>query len=509
MPRCQICGADHEGVKEVKVVVRSFFNTDLSQIEPGSDIIPFSELDKSRSDVRSFFICRECARWVHGLLTEDENFPYKGIPDAYVTKFFYDTYLSRFFALHRDVETEECTSRGFCLVDYATSNNDLEYNGIHNYNSNSYIQDVRNYSDIKRSSYNSSFYDVALNVVYNSCNYNVTTYVSSGVCNECGDTVPLIDLIYNDHISEYVCYDCNEEINERNEEDQYDGDYEDECENNTIGPINDYGYKPIPIFYKVDKSGEYDIATVLHKIFSEPYFGVELEVDTPSGNRKYSDAINEDAQHLMDTIDNFNDMYYIKHDGSLNAGMEIVSHPMTLKYHLEKAPWSQILKECVSMGYRSNDVSTCGLHIHISKNSLGSTYEEVSDVMYKMILFTEILWEDFKKFSRRRDMSYCSKYDSYTYKDTFKTFKDKVANKAFRNAAVNITSRHTVELRLIKGTLNEVTFRAALQFAFLLRILSMGLTDKAITNSTFQIFKDSAEIFEFTDFLKYCEIRGL
>ena len=48
---------------------------------------------------------------------------------------------------------------------------------------------------------------------------------------------------------------------------------------------------------------------------------------------------------------------YIKSDGSLEDGFEIVSHPMTLEYHTEEMNWKEVLREAVSMGYRSHQTS--------------------------------------------------------------------------------------------------------------------------------------------------------
>ncbi len=55
-------------------------------------------------------------------------------------------------------------------------------------------------------------------------------------------------------------------------------------------------------------------------------FGVELEID---GVSKDSD----NADDLLEITNVSEEHIYIKSDGSLDDGMEIVSHPMTLDYH--------------------------------------------------------------------------------------------------------------------------------------------------------------------------------
>ena len=42
---------------------------------------------------------------------------------------------------------------------------------------------------------------------------------------------------------------------------------------------------------------------------------------------------------------------YCKHDGSLEEGFEIVTHPMSLDYHLTKMPWLRYAARPISLGY--------------------------------------------------------------------------------------------------------------------------------------------------------------
>lgn len=66
--------------------------------------------------------------------------------------------------------------------------------------------------------------------------------------------------------------------------------------------------------------------------------GVELEID---GAGKYS----ENADLILaegNTLDE--ERIYIKSDGSLNDGMEIVTHLMSLEYHKNEMSWQDICK---------------------------------------------------------------------------------------------------------------------------------------------------------------------
>ena len=61
------------------------------------------------------------------------------------------------------------------------------------------------------------------------------------------------------------------------------------------------------------------------------HFGVELEIDDGG-------TVNSNAQKLLDIANKDAENLYIKTDGSLNEGLELVTHPMTLEYHLNEMP---------------------------------------------------------------------------------------------------------------------------------------------------------------------------
>ena len=48
--------------------------------------------------------------------------------------------------------------------------------------------------------------------------------------------------------------------------------------------------------------------------------------------------MNSNAQKLLDIANKNAENLYIKTDGSLNEGLELVTHPMTLEYHLNEMP---------------------------------------------------------------------------------------------------------------------------------------------------------------------------
>ena len=119
-------------------------------------------------------------------------------------------------------------------------------------------------------------------------------------CENCGRAVHVDDAYYLDDQDYAYCQRCYDEI--------------------ALNKfIHDYSYKPDPIFY-----GN-----------AERYLGVELEIDGAGQDES-------NAEKLLDIANNSEKRIYIKHDGSLDSGMEIVSHPMTLDYHLNKMRCGQI-----------------------------------------------------------------------------------------------------------------------------------------------------------------------
>ncbi|WP_312642501.1 hypothetical protein [Hydrogenoanaerobacterium sp.] len=106
-------------------------------------------------------------------------------------------------------------------------------------------------------------------------------------------------------------------------------------ENHRSDAIQEYSYKPEPIFY-----GDGSCC-----------FGVELEID--NGGKD-----DQKAQALLDIGNRQGSYIYIKSDGSLDDGMEIVTHPMALDFHQNKMPWQQILAHALELGYSSHKAIT-------------------------------------------------------------------------------------------------------------------------------------------------------
>ena len=191
------------------------------------------------------------------------------------------------------------------------------------------------------------------------------------------DTHTLCDHCFDEY---YVrCDDCGRIIHR--DRAYWDGDdnaYCASCWGEHCEVIHEYSYTPDLVFHGKGLR----------------HFGVELEIDDGG-------TVNSNAQKLLDIANKDAENLYIKTDGSLDEGLELVTHPMTLEYHLNEMPWAEVLRKAQSMGYLSHAAGTCGLHVHISRLAFGCTYEQQEAAIARLLYFVEKFWAELLRFSRR------------------------------------------------------------------------------------------------------------
>lgn len=118
--------------------------------------------------------------------------------------------------------------------------------------------------------------------------------------------------------------------------------------------IQDYYYKPASNFFRNGPR----------------FFGVELEIDEAGESDR-------SAWELLSIANSKGEKkLYCKHDGSLSDGFELVTHSMSLSYHMEQMPWERLLRRAVELGYTSHQAGSCGLHVHVSRAAFSSTEAE-------------------------------------------------------------------------------------------------------------------------------------
>lgn len=296
-------------------------------------------------------------------------------------------------------------------------------------------------------------------------------------CERCGHLVQEDDYISDGYTTicrtcerrydYHACYECGN-INTEDEMRCHNGDwYCLDCvpdeDSSSSKYVKNYGYKPYPNFLSEQK-----VPSERNALF----MGVELEID--KGERPCACA-----EELAE-IETYDDEFYMKHDGSLeDVGIEIVSHPATLSYHLNRFQWKKVFSTAKKFGYKSHDAGTCGLHVHVSRAYLaadenGVTSEDREELnTAKIILFVEKHWDEMVRFSRR-DRYQLDRWakcpdSAITPEDEIGNIKDKLYNLTDdRYQAVNLCNSSTIEFRLFRGTLNLNTFKATLEFVQLL-----------------------------------------
>ncbi|MCI7658812.1 amidoligase family protein [Flintibacter sp.] len=283
-------------------------------------------------------------------------------------------------------------------------------------------------------------------------------------CERCGRIIHVDDAYYeDDDEDDPLCYDCHAHAR-RNK------------------MIEDYYYKPEPLF-----RGE-----------GPRYFGVELEIDGAGED-------DTSAGQIMG-IANGNGLenLYCKHDGSLDDGFEMVTHPMTLEYHMKEMPWAEILQEAIRLGYTSHQANTCGLHVHVNRDAFGESEAEQDSVIARILYFFEKNWEELLKFSRRTPRQLERWATRYGYKDQPKELLDH-AKKGYhggRYTSVNLTNTDTIEFRIFRGTLKYNTLIATLQLLDRICDVALCLTDDQIKAMSWTTFVSGCTQPELVQYLK-------
>ena len=287
-------------------------------------------------------------------------------------------------------------------------------------------------------------------------------YVS---CGTCGRVIPYDEVYYPDDDEDTpLCYTC----------------YTQDQRKERI--IHDYYYKPEPLFHG-----------------SGPrFFGVELEIDEGG-------ELTSNAEEILDAGNAGGcENIYIKHDGSLSEGLEIVTHPASLDYHMDKLPWPDILETARRLDYRSHQCGSCGLHCHVSRNAFGVSEQSQDACIARVLFFVEKHWEELLKFSRRTPRQLERWAARYGYKDQPLEILDhaKKGYHAGRYTCVNLENSDTIEFRLFRGTLKLNTLLATLQMVDRICDVALFLSDEEIKSMSWTTFVSGCIRPELVQYLK-------
>lgn len=261
------------------------------------------------------------------------------------------------------------------------------------------------------------------------------------LCGDCDRYTETEDTVWSEYMDRAICDRCyNRSWHYCETCDDIvpdDADCHDDCDDDcdTGGAeVHGYCYKPSPWFYTTDGPAQTPEPGTL-------YLGLELETE-----------IGHDRSALGDVDDRWSHCY-LKHDGSLSDGVEIVTHPGTLDYH-RSVDWS-VLDDLRRSGFRSWDTTTCGIHVHLSRDAFAGPSH---------------LWR-FTAFILRNDDAVCrfagrrSTWARFERAELGGTIVAAVKGKPCnRYVAVNHTNDATVEVRVFRGSLLPSTVLGNLEF---------------------------------------------
>ena len=278
-----------------------------------------------------------------------------------------------------------------------------------------------------------------------SYNSNGTSYVSDEQAHWCTDCLDR---------GAYWCEDC----------DEYNSDGCDRCSDDGAGRlIHDYSYRPDAIFHSTNKN-------------ERLFFGLEIEVEAGRNREAASNYA-----HQLESMD----LAYLKHDGSLDNGFEIVTHPMSHDFFKNEAQdlWLTLEQLRTNPEYKvkSWDTRTCGLHIHISRTGFsgGAHMHRFLNLVYSNPEFYQTLagrtsdqWAKFtdiyqREYKRDENGERIFSIDTGYEIVSKRTFMHKLQpdRNSDRYSAVNTNNRETLEMRIFRGTVNSETIKAQLDLA--------------------------------------------
>lgn len=197
------------------------------------------------------------------------------------------------------------------------------------------------------------------------------------------------------------------------------------------------------------------------------YLGTELEMEVEEGDSRY------DLSRRLNRPWNFT-----KDDGSLNYGIELVTHPFTpLWLSKHETEFKDVLR-VAQLGARAR--SSCGMHVHMSRSAMSKLH------IYKIL---KLVYENasfFRTISGRTSFNYCE-----TRPETRLARKAK-GMELRRYQAVNLCPPDTIEVRLFAGTLKWERVAANLQLCHALWAYTKEQAIKDVQLPNFREFLQGA-----------------
>ena len=262
------------------------------------------------------------------------------------------------------------------------------------------------------------------------------------------------------------CDSCRQYYTEDHWPDPCCEDPDDEDDDDSIAHIlQSYSYKPDWVF-----SRQSDENTNI-------YLGVELEFEAHSTG-EIGNLVESTSSRLV----------LWKADGSLIRGAELVTHPASLRYHLEEFDWNGLLEQVADADLYV--APSCGMHIHASKPS---NYRQMNRLMTMLIDYEKELCgvslrhqHDLDRWARWNSHGWeTSKQETQNKYETWLQLMRHCRNRG-RYVALNVGPPDTVEFRFFAGSEDHEQVLARL----------------SLVDHMMQISKARHELPDWTQFLK-------
>jgi len=214
------------------------------------------------------------------------------------------------------------------------------------------------------------------------------------------------------------------------------------------------------------------------------YFGYELEIDC------YRSAVrdrNAMAHMIKDRVGG--DRIYMVHDGTIENGAEVVSHPFTWERYrkIDKEVWDDMMVYCRDKGWKSN-LAKCGMHIHTSKAAWGTLQ------IYKLLNF--FYAKNNKKFiieiAQRKPNKFCA-YNMEDFDEAAYVAKNKKNRKREHYSIINLNNKRggtgkTIEFRMFAGTLEPLHFHKNIEFVHAVYMFTRDYPKSKMTDKEFKAY---------------------
>ena len=252
----------------------------------------------------------------------------------------------------------------------------------------------------------------------------------------------------------YWCGDCTSDNASWCEEcDSYSADSCYTCDTEP-DVIHDHNYRPDLIFHTTDKN-------------ERLFFGMEIELECRNGRSEPAERANELEGH---------ELAYLKSDGSLSNGFEIVTHPMTHDFFKNEATefWETLADLRHKHRVMTWGTSTAGIHIHISRTGFngGPHMHRFLRLVYdNQQLFSDIAGRHSSRWAKFDDVMAAEfigrDEDGNRIWRNFRSFTKKIVDNrnSDRYSAVNTQNRDTLELRIFKSTTKAERIKAYMDLA--------------------------------------------